>query len=34
MLDVIERTVEKNGVGRSVSDHGGHWIQNKCFYMQ
>jgi hypothetical protein len=34
MLGVKERTLEKNGVGRSVSDQGGHWIEKKCFYMQ
>lgn len=32
MLGVKERTVEKNGVGRSVSDRGGHWIQNVFLY--
>jgi len=34
MLGVRERTVEKNGVGRNVSNQGGHWVQNLCFYMQ
>lgn len=31
MLDVRERTVEKNGVGRSVSDQGGTGYRISAF---